>query len=111
MLSKQHLGVALADEPGQALESALFEDLINITFDVPLAAEAALLGKLNGRLNVLGHSLQNEECLRVLLLVGVVETDEEADLCGAQALGKLVLQGLEGVQGVFVQVQDRLLGL
>ena len=102
MSLQEHLGVALAEETVQALESTLLEELVDVSLDGPLAIELALLSELNRRFNVLCHSLQDKECLLVSPLINVVQSDEVPDLCGAQALAKLVLKCAERVERVLL---------
>ena len=64
----------------------------------------ALLGKFNGRLNLSSHSLQDEQGLLEVAFIRIVQTDEELDLRGAQALTEFILEGSERVEGVFLQV-------
>ena len=39
-------------------------------------------------------------------VIRIVETDEEPDLSGAEALTELVLEGPQGIHGVLLQVDD-----
>jgi hypothetical protein len=106
VILQQDLSMALADQTLQWLQSTLLQKLSDVALDWALRIELTLLSEINGRLDIGGNPRQDKEGLFVLSVICIVETDEEPDLGGAEALTELVLEGSQGIHGILLQVND-----
>jgi hypothetical protein len=102
MLVHENLCMAFTNQVVQILQQSVFH--ISQIVLYLLTFKGILLGKFNGRFNVLSYLLEYDKSFLVMAFVGVMQTNVVFDLSIVKLLIELILEQLEGVYLIFFHV-------